>query len=282
LLVIAEGAGHFRQPGLVERLARRLSSMPMGPKLRVRLKRLYVAVLTLQSGGRGLAASLPGGEVVRVLPEYAHLSWNPDEYRSFREAARPGMTALDIGANVGAYSLLLGQWVGPAGAVYAFEPAPRVFDGLIRHIELNGLAGVVHPVRAAVGRASATAPLVVAGTHGESRLASASDVEMVTIDVSVTTIDEFCEQHQITPAFIKVDVEGAELDVLRGARATILRSLPDLSLFVEMHPSVWPLVGVSRQDILTELATQSLEAIPLASVSDTWALEGVCVRLVPR
>jgi hypothetical protein len=53
-------------------------------------------------------------------------------------------------------------------------------------------------------------------------------------------------------------------------------------LFVEMHPSVWPLVGVSRQDILTELATQSLEATPLASVSDTWALEGVCVRLVPR
>src|SRR6202163_4876351 len=154
--VIAEGAGHFRQLGLLERLARRFSSLPMSSALRVRLKRLYVAALTLQSGGRGLSASLPGGEVVRVLPEHAHLSWNPDEYRAFRDVVRPGMTALDIGANVGAYSLLLGQWVGPAGAVYAFEPSPRVFDGLVRHIELNHLAGVVHPVRAAVGGTSAT------------------------------------------------------------------------------------------------------------------------------
>jgi FkbM family methyltransferase len=280
--MIAEGASSFRQPGFLERLARRFSSLPMSPALRVRLKRLYVAALTLQSGGQGLSASLPGGEVVRVLPEHAHLFWNPDEYRAFRSVVRPGMTALDIGANVGAYSLLLGQWVGPAGAVYAFEPAPRVFDGLVRHIELNHLAGVVHPVRAAVGRTSATASLVVAGTHGESRLAGASDTGMPTIDVAVTTIDEFCAQHRITPAFIKVDVEGAELDVLRGARATILRSLPALALFVEMHPSVWPLDGVSRQDILAELATQSLEAIPLASTPDIWALEGLCVRLVPR
>ena len=280
--MIAEGADHFRQPGLVERLARRFSGFPMNPALRARLKRLYVAALTLGSGGRGLSASLPGGEAVRVLPEYAHLSWNPDEYRSFRDVVRPGMTALDIGANVGAYSLLLGQWVGPAGAVYAFEPSPRVFDGLVRHIELNHLAGVVHPVRAAVGRTSATLPLVVAGTHGESRLAGASDAAMPTIDVAVTTIDEFCAQHRITPAFIKVDVEGAELDVLRGARATIRRTLPELRLFVEMHPSVWPLVGVCLQDILAELATQSLEAVPLASTPDIWALEGVCVRLVPR
>src|SRR5580704_11758198 len=98
--MIAEGAGSFRQPGLVGRLGRHFSNLPMPPALRVWLKRLYVAALTLQSGGRGLSASLPGGEVVRVLPEYAHLSWNPDEYRSFREVVRPGMTALDIGANV--------------------------------------------------------------------------------------------------------------------------------------------------------------------------------------
>jgi FkbM family methyltransferase len=266
----------------VERLARRFSGLPMSPALRVQLKRLYVVALTLRSGGRGLSASLPGGEIVRVLPEFAHLSWNPDEYRSFRDVVRPGMTALDVGANVGAYSLLLGQWVGTAGAVYAFEPSPPAFDGLVRHIELNRLAGIVHPVRAAIGRISATSPLVVAGTHGESRLAGASDTGLPTIDVAVTTIDEFCAQHRITPAFIKVDVEGAELDVLRGARATIRRALPALSLFVEMHPSVWPLVGVSRQDILIELATQSLEALPLASTPDIWALEGVCVRLVPR
>src|SRR5260370_15720771 len=196
----------------------------MSPGLRVQLKRLYVAALTVRSGGRGLSASLPGGEVVRVLPEFAHLSWNPDEYRSFRDVVRPGMTALDIGANVGAYSLLLGQWVGSAGAVYAFEPSPPVFDGLVRHIELNHLAGVVHPVRAAVGRTSATSPLVVAGTHGESRLAGASDAAMPTIDVAAPATAAFAQQHQISPAFLKCLVEGSVVAGLRAARPPSRRS----------------------------------------------------------
>ena len=79
----------------------------------------------LQTGGRGLSCTLPGGERIRALPEHRYLSWNPQEYAAFKRAVSPGMVALDIGANVGAYSMLLGQWVGPAGRVFAFEPAPR-------------------------------------------------------------------------------------------------------------------------------------------------------------
>ena len=254
----------------------------MNAALRARLKRWYVAALTVQTGGRGLPASLPGGEVVRVLPEHAHLGWNPDEYRAFREAVRPGMTAFDIGANVGAYALLLGQWVGATGSVHAFEPAPETFEGLIKHIELNGLREIVHPVRAAVGASSSTSALLVCGTHGESRLAGASDGADITIAVPVTTIDEYCGRHRLTPAFIKIDVEGAELDVLRGARETIRRSRHGLALFVEMHPSIWQQIGVSRHDIEHELASQSLVVEPLVPSPDWWALEGVCVRLVSR
>jgi FkbM family methyltransferase len=288
--MIAEGAGHFRQPRLVERIARRLSGVPMSAALRSRLKRWYVAVLSAQTGGRGLQASLPGGEVVRVLPEFGHIGWNPDEYRAFREAVRPGMTALDVGANVGGYALLLGQWVGAAGAVHAFEPAPTAYDGLARHVTLNELEGVVHPVRLAAGARSSMTPMFVAESHGESRLApqsgsgqsSAGSRGPATIDVVVTTIDEYCRQFALEPGFIKIDVEGAELDVLRGARETIRRCRSRLALFVEMHPTVWPQIGVSTQDIESELRAQSLDISPLVPASDIWALEGLCVRLVPR
>jgi len=266
----------------MERLAAQLSRMAIRPSIRQGLKRLYIRALTWQTGGKGLEASLPGGETIRVLPEYAFLSWNPDEYRGFRDAIRPGMTAFDIGANVGAYSLLLGQWVGASGAVYAFEPAPVAFDGLTRHIRLNALDPIVTPIRSAVGAAATTARLVVGSTAGESRLAGSQDVGATTVDVAVTTIDEFCARRQLTPDFIKIDVEGAELDVLRGARDTIGRQRGRLSLFVELHPSIWRTTGLRVSDVKAELDALGLDIVSLQPGVDPWTIEGVCVRLVSR
>src|SRR5262245_25115059 len=128
--VVASGANRFRRPGIVERLGDSVTRLPVSPALRRQLKRLYRLALTIQTGGRGLLRELPGGEAIRVLPGFDHLTWNPDEYQEFREVVRPGMVALDVGANVGAYTMLLGQWVGPTGRVFAFEPAPNAFQGL--------------------------------------------------------------------------------------------------------------------------------------------------------
>ena len=283
--IVAEGADRYRRPGLVERLATRLSKLALSPSIRQPLKRIYLRALTLQTRGRGLAASLPGGESVRVLPEYSYLSWNPDEYRAFRAAVKTGMTALDVGANVGAYSLLLGQWVGSSGAVFAFEPAPAARDGLQRHVHLNALDGVVRAVPVAVGAARSKARFVVEPTAGEGRLATARDSRdggSATIEVPVTTIDEFCAREKLTPDFIKIDVEGAELDVLRGARETIHRTRGRLSLFVEMHPSIWAASGLTPADVRAELDTQKLDAVPLTAIRDPWAIEGICLRLVPK
>jgi FkbM family methyltransferase len=288
--VVAGGANRFRRRGVIERIAGRAARWTVNPSIRRRLKRWYHYALNLQSRGAGLPRVLPGGEVIRVLPQYEYLGWNPDEYRAFREAVRPGMVALDVGANVGAYSTLLGRWVGATGAVFAFEPAPNVFDGLVRHIEINGLTGIVRPIAAAVGGSSAAAPFLLADSAGESRLAGGSDTpasslqpppaRVRTISVPVTTIDEFCARERLAPDFIKIDVEGAELQALRGARETIRARRGHLALFVEMHPSIWPALGFGREDLVSELRAQSLEAQPLIPVADMWALEGICLRLV--
>lgn len=268
----------FRRSGSVERLGERFRDAGLAPRWRAVLKRLYHLALWLQTGGRGLRCQLPGGETVRTLPAHRSLSWNPAEYDAFRAATPPGGVALDVGANVGAYALLFGQWVGPQGTVIAFEPEPCIFNGLSAHIRLNRLESVVRPVLAAVGDREDTADLVVAGTAGEARLAGCADAPQQTIQTMMTTLDAYCARERLRPDVIKVDVEGWELAVLRGARALLHRT-PGVTLFVEMHPSVWPLIGVTKDDILAELEAQELTVEPLVPTADVWAIEGVCVRL---
>jgi FkbM family methyltransferase len=241
---------------------------------RRRLRSLYHAAL---GGERGIAATLPGGETVRVLPEYRYMGWNPDEYTAFRAAAGAGGVALDVGANVGAYALLLGGWVRPGGRVYAFEPSRQAFEGLAAHVALNGLGDVVRPVRAAVSDREGRAMLAAEGHHGTSRLASGDGEGTETVET--VTIDQFCAREQIVPTLIKIDVEGWELEALRGARDTIARGGRSLALFVEMHPTAWRERGMSADDVRAELEAQGLRALPLRPVADPWALEGECLRL---
>ena len=269
----------FRARGFVETAGERFRSAPLGTCVRAWAKRAYYAGLMLQTGGRGLRCTLPGGERIRALPEHRYLSWNLQEYAAFKRAIAPGMVALDVGANVGAYSMLLGQWVGPAGRVFAFEPAPSAFNGLVRHLHLNDLDGIVRPVDAAVGDVETRAEFLLMGTAGEGRLAAPADRDEGRLNVAVVTIDAFCAREGLDPDFIKVDVEGWELAVLRGARETIRRRGRALALFVEMHPSAWPLLGTTRESLLDELRAQRLEPVSLGGTDDLWAVEGVAVEL---
>ncbi|HEX8246204.1 MAG TPA: FkbM family methyltransferase [Longimicrobium sp.] len=263
----------YRRPSALERAGARLrGAVPDGP-LRRGLRAAYRAALRLASGG-SVASRLPGGETVRLLPEFRFVTWNRAEYDALRAAARPGAVALDVGANVGAYALLLGQWVRPGGRVYAFEPAAQAFAGLSRHVALNGLGDIVTLVPVAAAASTGTAAFAADGVSGANRLGSGG------MTVATVTIDDFCAREGIRPTVIKIDVEGAELDVLRGARETIRRAGADLTLLVEMHPTVWREMGIAKEDVQAELARQGLRAEPLRPVEDPWALEGECLRLV--
>jgi FkbM family methyltransferase len=267
----------YRRGSLLEGVGAWLSRRVPDGAARRWLRGAYRAAMHLASGGRGIPAVLPGGETVRLLPEYRYVTWNSAEYEAFRAAVRPGDVALDVGANAGAYALALGHRVRPGGRVFAFEPAPDTFRGLAAHVRLNGLEDVVVPVRAAAAGFTGRATLSVDGISGENRLDDAAGGE----PVEAITLDDFCAREGISPTFIKIDVEGAELDVLRGARETIRAGGAGLALFVEMHPAVWPGLGIGRAELEAELALQGLRAEPLRPVADAWALEGECLRLVP-
>jgi FkbM family methyltransferase len=274
-------ANRFRTSRRLEAIGERFRAVPFGTRTRHWLRRAYHSALMLQTRGRGLRAELPGGEVIHVSPEHRYLSWNREEYDAFRAASRPGMVALDVGANVGAYSMLLGAWAGSSGAVFAFEPAPQTYAALVRHIRMNHLDAIVRPVAAAVADAPSTAALILASTTGESHLASEGDNDAAAVAVDVTSIDAFCARARIVPDFIKIDVEGSELAALRGARDTIRARRGSLALFVEMHPSRWRSLGLSQDDIVAELQAQRLEPVSLGPADDLWATEGRCLRLRP-
>ena len=265
-----------RKPTALERVGRALAApLRQGP-LRSAAARLLEKALDVGSAGRGLECRLPGGEIVRVLPKYRSATWNLDEYRAFRSAVGPGAVVLDVGASVGSYAMLFGQWTRPHGRVYAFEPAPDIRAVLERHVAINDLDGIVVPVAAAASDANGRSTFVTPGPHGISRLAAAGESSPLLVET--ITIDEFCKREAVRPDLIKIDVEGAELAVLRGARDT-LSARRDMAVFVELHPTLWPALGVTREQIEAELARLGLFLEPNAAGGDPWRLEGVALRL---
>jgi FkbM family methyltransferase len=264
---------HFRNASWLERVAGRVSARRMRPAPHA-LRRLHEFVLDRLPGDH-LVSTLPGGERIRVAARYRQLTWNPEEYRAFREVVRPGATVLDVGANVGAYTLLFARWVGPVGRVIAFEPAPAAAAGLRRHLELNGLTSNVDVQQCAAAASIGTASFTCDDASGTNVLTVTTAKRG--IEVQTTTLDAFCAERNLQPDIVKIDVEGTELGVLRGARRIL--SPREVQVFVELHPSVWSARGIAAADIRAELAGQQLIAEPLDPVIDIWNTEGISVRL---
>jgi FkbM family methyltransferase len=157
-----------------------------------------------------------------------------------------GDVFLDIGANVGVYTILSARTVGEAGRVVAFEPASQHFNRLQENLSLNGLNNV-RPFRVALGEAEGTGRLYVKGTPSPSLLAPEGRIEGSAEyePVEVVVGDEFWKIHKLPPPrVVKIDVQGFELAVLRGLRG--LLSGPATTLLVcEIHP--W--AGINVQDV---------------------------------
>jgi FkbM family methyltransferase len=280
LATTMSNAHHFRARSLAERLAEAMPSAGPFGAIRRLLKPLFERLIT--PAGGGIRCELPGGEGILIAPAFRHITWNPEEYSAFRAAVRSGDVVVEAGANVGAYTTLFGKWVGPSGRVFAFEPDPVACDGLRRHVALNGLGDIVTVVPAAVsdGRAPRLRFRLFASS-GISRVAGVGEEPGGSVqEVDATSIDRFCAERRVLPSVMKIDVEGAELGVLQGARETIARAGPNLHTFVEMHPQLWPALRISAEDISRECASQGLVAEQLDGSTDRlWTTEGVCLRL---
>lgn len=164
---------------------------------------------------------------------FAYGTWEPEVVKVIQQHVSPGMTVLDVGAHSGFYTLLLSKLVGPQGHVIAFEPLPVNFRILEENIALNGLKNVTAR-REAVGERSGELKFEVPGQE-DSLVAGPfrDDDARGVIDVPVVSLDDFLFERGLKVDLIKMDVEGAEDDVMRGAQRMLETFHPGMA--VELH-----------------------------------------------
>ncbi len=152
------------------------------------------------------------------------------ELAFYEQRLAPGMTVLDVGAHTGEMTLLFAHLVGAAGAVHAFEPVEPTYERLVAAIEAQALTNVT-ALRLAVADVVGERTLHVYGGDylSWSSLADRDldtygiPAELATAEqVPATTLDAYCAEHGLVSIdLLKIDAEGAELQVLRGARGLL-------------------------------------------------------------
>jgi len=197
------------------------------------------------------------------LSEYHYLrDGNPETYESalIERILRPGMTVLDVGANHGMFSLEAAHFVGPEGVVHAFEPAPVTRSLLLSNLAVNGITTVkVFP--SAIGETPGLAHLRVHREMSGLNTLAPDDVTWngtvlradEIIEVPVTSLDTHAEVERLHYIdFLKIDVEGFELGVIRGARG-LLRAKRIARIMLEIGDLTFSNAGVTCLDVLKEL-----------------------------
>jgi FkbM family methyltransferase len=189
------------------------------------------------------------GQIYRLPLEGNSLRWlfrshrrNPLEksegeyFRQVLDHSRPGHTIFDIGAHKGLYTLAFSGRVGEEGHVVSFEPNPHTFAILTSVVAINGLNNV-SPVEAAVGGKDGVGSMWTAGTAPGSSMQKhgvSGNEPPEAVEVRLCTVDSFVKDTGRIPDLIKIDVEGAEHEVLRGAARTIEAVSPIMCC--EIHP----------------------------------------------
>ncbi len=162
---------------------------------------------------------------------------------------RPGAVILDIGANFGFYALTFARALARRTRIIAFEPFPSTFRRLSANIALNGLQDVIE-----------AHPVALSDREGRARMWSRPDnsgasavLDEGTIEVPVTTLDGFTREAGLDRLdLIKIDVEGHEESVMRGASDVIVRHHP--VLLVEIDPPKLHRARTSPERVLRLLA----------------------------
>jgi FkbM family methyltransferase len=195
------------------------------------------------------------------LPIYCRRTYEPVETAIVRAALKPGMTAVDIGANVGYFTVLAAGLVGERGKVVAIEPDPHNFSLLARNIRANGLSNVI-ALNLALGAAPGSARLFCSNSNfGDHRLyTDASCDARAAVEVPMDTLDNVLSARGCLSAdFVKMDVQGYEHSVLRGMTATLAAN-PGIRVLTEFWPLGIEKAGGSPEEFFQTFAASGLSA----------------------
>ncbi len=213
------------------RLAAVVNRLPLGERsVRVESGRLYAETLD-----RYLAALI------------WKLGWlEIEESGLIAREVKAGMTAVDVGANIGLHTLGLARRVGPAGRVHALEPEPRNFRLLARAVEAARLGNVRLHAAAAAERTGTLSLYISDANLGDHRAYPDGEHRRTVTVPTVTLDDVLAEEPRVD--FMKIDVQGFEVHALRGMDRTLGRS-PEIGVLCEVCPELLRSAGGGPEEL---------------------------------
>jgi len=193
-------------------------------------------------------------------PDMIHDRYESATTQLFKQLLKPGMTVIDVGANVGYFSLLAADLVGTNGKVYAFEPEPENYNLLLTNIQINSY-GNIETRAEAVSNTCGSIKLFLSELDNGSHSINEAGARGVaaTLSVKTTTLDAFLEGEG-WPAvnLLKIDVEGAELMVLEGMKHFGQKS-DGIKLVIEYCPFLIKAAGAQPLDLLQKIISMGFQ-----------------------
>jgi len=180
--------------------------------------------------------------------------WEERETVFFKKITNKGMHILDIGANIGYFTLQFSKSVGSKGKVTSFEPNPKSFAILEKNVLKNNLKNVVL-YKKAVSDFSGNAKFYISKSNAgdnrfEGKLIHDDDDKRQQIEVEVIKLDDFIDNEQVD--LMKIDTQGAEMKVFKGA-SKIIKNNPNLKIITEFWPIGLFAQGTEPLDFLSRI-----------------------------
>ncbi|MFD7016379.1 FkbM family methyltransferase [Streptomyces sp. NPDC059928] len=210
-----------------------------------------------------------GVDTQDIIQRYLYLFgvWEPHMTRWLRGRLRPGDAFIDVGANIGYYSLLASQLVGAGGQVVAIEASPVFHRRLVRQVALNRRTNI-RAVNEAVADSRRTLTFTLASSHnmGANSIVPYEGPAESSFEVEARPLAEVLSAAEVARArVIKIDVEGAEGSVVRGLAPVLDRLRPDAEITVEVTPGRMAQLGDRAEELIDTMRAHGFHAYRMAN-----------------
>ena len=171
-----------------------------------------------------------------------------EDRRFFAEHIRPGMRVLDIGSNLGLYSILMAKLTGPSGRVTCFEPDADLFQSFQANCRLNEVDWVEgHNLALGSRPARLTLHKMIINSGDNHFGQRRGELFRHSIEAEVVALDSFLPDLRVD--FVKIDIQGWELEALRGMQRT-LAAQPAVQVYFEFFPDIYQRSGTTYRDLV--------------------------------
>src|SRR5215203_634444 len=216
------------------------------------IKAFYYALLEIFTLGKGIKRTINNTPITFPTRYYKYYEdgYEKENFQFITDNVKPGDIILDIGGHIGLYAVAFGKMVQPLGKVYSFEPTPQTNKILRKSVELNKLQNTVTVQNEAISKEKGETTFYISDLlmDNSNSLVNFSKPRSVHgIKVPLISIDDFSKTLSRKVDFLKIDVEGAELDAVIGARETMQKDGP--LAILALHPTQIKSKGDSLEQI---------------------------------